>query len=171
MFTQIVPVTMSRGLTLTQGVMVITVFSMTCAVGQWAMGFLLDRIKGVWILAPFYALAAGGLLLLQYGDSNAMLILAGILMGLGLGAEYSALPLLVSRYFGLRSYGRIVLLIYSAIAIVCGIVPLLMNLQYDRSQSYEKPLLVTGAILIVSALCLFLLPALDRNLKDSTLQP
>ncbi|WKL57134.1 MFS transporter [Asticcacaulis sp. ZE23SCel15] len=169
MFTQIVPVAMSRGLTLTQGVMVITVFSMTCALWQWAMGFLLDRIKGAWILAPFYVLAAAGLLLLQYGEGTPMLILAGILMGLGLGAEYSALPLLVSRYFGLRSYGRIVLTIYSAIAIVRGIVPLMMNLQFDATQSYGLALHVIQAILIVAALSLFALPARSSLLTATEL--
>jgi MFS family permease len=162
MFTQVIPVLTDRHFSLGQAITVLTVFSLTCALWQWIMGFLLDRAKRAWVLAPFYFLAAGGLLLLQYGTSDLHLILGGVLMGLGLGAEYSAVPFLVSRYFGLKSYGRAVSLIYSGISIMLGLVPLFMNAIYDLDKSYSYALFAIEGIMVLAALSLFLLPRHDR---------
>ncbi len=167
MFTQLVPVLTDRHFSLTQAITVLTVFSLTCALWQWIMGFLLDHAKRAWVLAPFYFLAVGGLLLMQYGTSDPHLVLGGVLMGLGLGAEYSAVPFLVSRYFGLKSYGRAVSLIYSGISIMLGLVPLFMNAIYDLDKSYTYALFAIEGIMVLAALSLFLLPRHDRMIDHS----
>jgi MFS family permease len=165
MFTQVIPVLMERHFTLTQAITVLTVFSLTCAGWQWLMGFFLDRFQRPWILAPFYLLAVAGLLLLQFGQTNTHLVISGVLMGLGLGAEYSALPYLASRYFGLRSYGRLVALIYAGITIALGFVPLFMNAIYDVEKSYAYALYAIEAVMTGAALLLFFLPRHDRMVE------
>ncbi|MEC4591957.1 MFS transporter [Nitrospirillum amazonense] len=165
MFTNLVPVLTERGFALADGVTVVTVFALVCAVAQWLMGLVLDRIATPLILVPFYLLGLGGLLLLQYGPSMPWLVAAGVMMGLGLGAEYSALPFLVSRYFGFRSYGAIAGVLYGGINVGMGLIPFAMNGIFDVYRSYDPALhLIQGLMLAATAAFLFL-PSYGRPLR------
>ncbi len=118
------------------------------AVWQVGVGRLIDRIPRPWIAAPFYLAALAGLILFQAAESFSQLMLAGALMGLGLGTEYGVLPYFLSRYFGVRHYGAISGTIYAVIVLAQGLTPFLMDLSFDRTGS----IVVIGSGLIASAL-------------------
>lgn len=158
MFSQVVPVLAERGIGMARSIPVLTVFSLVCAAWQVGMGGLLDRVGTPWAMLPFYLVAAGGLLLLQHATSTPALLLAGAMMGLGLGTEFGALPLLVSRYFGLRSYGSIAGAMYATITVAQGLVPLAMNRVFDLRHTYAPALHAVQALMLVAALALLLLP-------------
>ncbi|MBB6251986.1 MFS transporter [Nitrospirillum iridis] len=165
MFTNVVPVLTERGFGLGDGVTVVTIFALVCAVWQWLMGLLLDRIARPLILVPFYLLGLGGLLLLQYGPSMPWLAAAGVLMGLGLGAEYSALPFLLSRYFGFRSYGAIAGMLYGGINVGMGLIPFAMNGIFDAYRSYDPALHIIQGLMLAATIAFLFLPPHDRPLK------
>ncbi|MFT4198394.1 MAG: MFS transporter [Pseudoxanthomonas sp.] len=158
MFGQVVPALDERGIGLGRSVPVVSVFALVCAAWQLGMGHLLDRAGTPAAMVPFYLSAAAGLWLLQHAQSQPALLLAGAMMGLGLGSEFGALPLLVSRYFGLRRYGAIAGTLYALVALAQGLVPLAMNAVYDRRHTYAPALLALQATIVLAALLLLALP-------------
>jgi len=57
-----------------------------------------------------------------------MNVIALILVGLAAGVEFDLMAYFVSRYFGMKSYGRIYGLIYAAFGLGSGTSPIIFNL-------------------------------------------
>ena len=154
-FAHIVPMLEDRGLPRAQAATVLATFSMVTAAWQIGVGYLLDRVPKPWIAAPFYAVALGGLVLLQSTASFPLLLVAGLLLGFGLGTEYGVLPYFISRYFGVRHYGSITGTAYSVVVLTQGVTPFLMGLVFDRTGNYDLAItaialgLVLGIVLIL----------------------
>jgi len=164
MFTQVVPVVTEKGIALSHGVTVVTVFAGVCAIWQSLMGFLVDRIPRPVIILPFYLMGVLGLWLLNSSNSVPVLIAAGALMGLSLGAEYSALPLMLSRYFGIRHFGKIASTVYAGVSVGVGLIPVGMNAIYDATGTYDLALDILIVTTLISALMILFLPRHDRAL-------
>jgi hypothetical protein len=79
-------------------------------------------------------------------------------MGVGMGTEYGALPFFISRYFGLRRFGAIAGVMYSAVVVAQGITPYLMDVDFDHHHSYLLSLHVVDVVLITGATIIALLP-------------
>lgn len=154
-FTHVVPMLEDRGLPRAQATTVLATFSMVTAAWQIGVGTLLDRFPRPWIAAPFYVIALGGLALLQATSSFPLLLLAGLLLGFGLGTEYGVLPYFISRYFGVRHYGAITGTAYAVVVLTQGVTPFLMALVYDLTGAYDLAMgviafgLALGALLIL----------------------
>ena len=101
--------------------------------------------------APFYVAAVAGILLLESTSSYSLLLLAGFLMGLGLGTEYGVLPYFLSRYFGVRHYGAISGMTYGVIVLTQGITPFLMDLNFDMVGNYNYSVIVISVALLGGA--------------------
>jgi MFS family permease len=156
MFSQVVPVAQSNGFTLRQAVAAMTVFASVCAVAQGLVGALLDRFSRPLILIPFYLIGTLGLWLMQHSSGPTMLLVSTALMGVSIGAEYSALPVLLSRYFGIAHFGKIACIVYGVVTLLSGAVPIGMNAIFDATGSYA--LAVTAVqIAVLSATGLILL--------------
>ncbi|OJW76187.1 MAG: hypothetical protein BGO57_13915 [Sphingomonadales bacterium 63-6] len=158
MFTQAVPVVQEQGFTLAQAVAVVTVLAGVCSAWQPIMGYLLDRFGQPFIVIPFYFLGTLGLWLIHHSSSMTVMLLAGGMMGLSLGAEYSALPLLLSRYFGIRYFGTIASVVYAGVAVLIGLVPAGMNALFDRMGNYHWALYAMEAAMLVATMLMMLLP-------------
>ena len=70
-------------------------------------GYLLDRFFGPWVAAAIFADTSFGITLLWASRTTQLAFFAAFLIGLGLGAEVDIMAYLMSRYFGLRSFGAI----------------------------------------------------------------
>jgi MFS family permease len=97
--------------------------------------------------------------LLLHASSAPWLIGAGVLLGLGIGAEYSILPYVISRYFGMRHFGAIAGVMYATVMLASGVTPLLMDFVYDAAKSYGPAMLTVEAGLLLAAALLASLPA------------
>ena len=154
-FAHVVPMLEDRGLPRAQAATVLATFSMVTAAWQIGVGYLLDRLPKPWIAAPFYVVALGGLVLLDATSSFPLLLLAGLLLGFGLGTEYGVLPYFISRYFGVKHYGAITGTAYAVVVLTQGVTPFLMALVFDRTGTYDLAMgaiafgLVLGALLIL----------------------
>lgn len=157
-FAHVVPMLTDRGLPLSQATAVLVTFSIVTALWQIGVGYSLDRIARPWIAAPFFLVAVVGLVLLETASDYRMLLLAGALMGLGLGTEFGILPYFVSRYFGVRHYGVISGTIYGLVLLLQGLAPYLMDVAYDARGSYGPAVGVIGVGLTLSALLFLRLP-------------
>ncbi len=153
-FAHVIPMLVDRGIQMESAVAVLVTFSMVTAAWQVGIGFMLDRLPRPWIAAPFYVLALIGLWILETGTSFPFLVLAGLLMGLGLGTEYGVLPYFLSRYFGVRHYGAISGFVYGVIVLTQGITPFLMDVNYDLSGNYHIAVLIISTAMLIGAVIL-----------------
>lgn len=158
-FAHVIPMLLDRGVEMNDAVAVLVTFSIVTAIWQVGVGLVLDRFPKPWIAAPFFVAAVAGLWLLETADSLSLLLVAGVLMGLGLGTEYGVLPYFLSRYFGVRHYGAISGFVYGVIILTQGITPFLMDVNYDLLGDYGIAVIVVSTAMVIGALILTRLPA------------
>lgn len=157
-FSHVIPVLTDRHIPLGLATTVMSVLALSTAAWQVAVGSLLDSIKSPRTAAPGFVVAAIGLWVLANATSAPLLILAGALLGIGLGTAFGALPYFISRYFGLRSYGTIVGVIYAVVMIAQGATPYLMDLSFDANGSYAGSIVVIEICLLAVAAMIALFP-------------
>ena len=162
-FAHVVPMLVDREIGMERAVSVLVTFSLVTALWQVGVGYTLDRFPRPWIAAPFYISAMIGLILLETSSSYPLLLLAGALMGLGLGTEYGVLPYFLSRYFGVRHYGAISGMIYGVIVLTQGITPFLMDLDFDSNGNYRIAVVVICVAMLAGAFLLTRLEPFERQ--------
>lgn len=155
----VVPIVGDRGYSLATGTAVVSVFALVASAWQITSGTLLDRTTTPRIVAPMYAMAIPGMLLLEFGGTTTFLIVGGIAMGIALGAQFGSLPFFIARYFGLRHFGAILGVMYSAVIAGQGITPVLLDLAFDTFGSYRQAILASAGVMTAGSLLLLLLPA------------
>jgi MFS family permease len=152
-FTHVVPILTDRGVGLGEATGIVALFALVTAGWQVVAGLIIDRWRSPRIMTPMYALAIVGLLLLQFGEGLSRLA-AGTMLGIGMGAEYAALPYFISRFFGLRHFGTITGALYGVVILVQGLAPFLMDMSFDARGSYAMASGVT-AVVLTGAMGLF----------------
>jgi MFS family permease len=122
--------------------------------GRLLGGWLLDRINARIIAAVSTASAIGlpiALLLMPGSVPTAIAVV--ILYGLMGGVKVPAVAYLASKHFGQKAFGVLYGAINTMIALGVGASPLLANVVYDATKSYELvmwaavPILATAALL------------------------
>jgi cyanate permease len=119
--------------------------------GRVGTGCLLDRFFAPRVAALLFFGAAVGIGLLAAGNSTAILFAGALLVGLGLGAELDLIAYLISRYFGLRAFGRIYSSAFAAFALAGALGPLIMGADFDSMGSYRWSLASFFAASLVAA--------------------
>lgn len=157
-FSHVVPILSDRGYGVEVGTTVLSVFALATSAWQIATGRLLDRFQTPRIVIPMVAMAIIGLALIGFGQGVPVLVAGGLCLGIGMGAQYGALPYYIARYFGTRAFGAIIGVMYSAVIAAQGITPVLLDLGYDLQGSYRMAVLLACAALGGSAALLLLLP-------------
>lgn len=126
-------------------------------------------------LLPFLAMPAAGFALLLAHVAAPLLIVAAVFIGLGFSAWTGQTPLLVTRYFGLRSTGAIAGIVFATGGVALGIGPVVLGFLRRISGSYDNGL-VACIFAQLAALALaallgpfadFVAPARGRELLDS----
>jgi MFS family permease len=126
--------------------------------GRFALGWLLDFVKGS-VIAIGSLLASGiGMFFLAHAHSFAAAGPAAFLAGLGGGCELDLIPYMLRRYFGLRSFSTLYGLIYSAYAVAGAIAPLILGHVYDATGSYTGTFNVFCTVTILAAFAMVALP-------------
>jgi MFS family permease len=140
-----------------------------------ATGFALDRIFAPRLAAALFALSAVGCAMLRLSDPHWVLV-AGLLIGLGMGGEVDIAAYLVSRYFGLRDYVKIYGLVYGVFLVLSVASPMMFGLFYDRFGGYGPALAAVIGFLLLAAVLLMFLPPFSnepvaRTLSDALTAP
>ena len=100
-----------------------------------------------------------------------MFAAGAMMIGIGQGAELSVLAYIVSRLFGLRAYGGLCGIIYSAAGLATGMGPMLFGFCFDRFGSYQSALLAGEGGLLIALLLLFTLPPYAFGTKRKHASP
>ena len=121
--------------------------------GKLLAGVLLDRIQSSLIPFSAFALPAiGYYLLLDRFDSNAMLTLGVMIIAFAGGAGFQITTYLVSRYGGLKNFGKIYGTISSTLMLGASLGPLASGMLYDATGSYELLVMAAIPVVLIAAL-------------------
>jgi MFS family permease len=109
-----------------------------------------------------FIMGAAGIALLAFGARGGWPIIASLLVGLCSGAEGDALAILISRYFGLRIYGKLYGNIFAATMIGISAAPYLLGMAYEYFGGYRQSLLAAAGLLAACAILTVLLGPFPR---------
>jgi MFS family permease len=157
MFATIVPLITDRGFSLAVATTAVAICGLTSTVWEPTVGYILDRSRQPRVLAPFYLIAAVGLYCLLHAPTPAVLFAGAVMVGIGLGSEFSALSFLLSRYFGRRELGAISGVAFAVLLGAGALALVLLNLTYDLSKSYAPAVLAITPFLVWNSLATVLL--------------
>jgi MFS family permease len=154
--TQVVAFLTDRGISLAVAVGALSASGLALTGGRIVSGYLLDRIHGPYVASFFFIASGVGVALLAGGFSP---FAGALLCGLGIGGEVDIMAFLVSRYFGLRSFGAIYGSMFTIFSLGVVLGPFLMGLSHDKLGSYVPMMIANeGMILVLCGLLLSLGP-------------
>ena len=151
----VVPLLMDRGLTPAEAAGVASTLGIAVLTGRIGVGLLLDRVPAPLVAGLLFTITALGCLLLTIaGAPTWVLMLSVISLGLAAAAEVDLVAFLVSRYFGMKAYGKIYGSQLSTFYLGAAIGPLLIGATYDHFGNYVVVLYTVAAIIFSGAMML-----------------
>jgi MFS family permease len=148
--THLVPMLRDRGLSAEAAAQALSVLGVALIFGRLLTGWLLDRYFAPHVVLACLVTALAGVALLISGAQGMLALTAVALMGFGIGAELDFMSYLISRYQGLRAYGRLYGIVYGAFILGAGLGPLLMGYGQQRHGNYDAALLQVAAIVALT---------------------
>jgi MFS family permease len=163
-----VPVLISEGLTPAMAAATAGLLGIGSIAGRVAGGLLLDRfnanvVAAVSVVLPLVTVA----ILLGMESSQLSASVACLVMGFAIGAELDCNAYLVGRHFGTSNFGALFGTINGLLLFGTGLGPILANLVYDVTRSYNLVLITLIPAFLVTAI-LFLALGSYRNLDPDT---
>ncbi|MEP7245800.1 MAG: MFS transporter [Gammaproteobacteria bacterium] len=119
-----------------------SVFGAAMLVGRIVTGILIDRYFAPYVAATLFAASSLSIACLAWGVSEPALIGAAFVVGLSAGSDGDLLSYLVSRYFGMRSFGALSGYIFSAYLAGTALFPWLVGVWFEHGNSYFQPMLM-----------------------------
>ena len=156
------PMLTDGGLTTAQAAVAASILGGFTMAGRLTTGWMLDRFFAPRVAAAFFATATAGVLILLMPITQTTALAAAALIGFSMGAEADAMPYLVSRYFGLRSFTELFGYTFSAYAVAGALGPGLMGVGFDRFGDYRTTIVGLAITIAAGTLLLFRLPQFDR---------
>lgn len=151
----LVPMMTDRGLQVSEAALLLTVLGLSSLAGRLLGGFLIDRFH-VRVIAPVIILAPiMGILLLH--DPFLQAAAAVAFIGFTFGVEHDLLPVIVTRYLGMRAFGKNLGVMQAIFTFITALGPVLMGIGYDVYGSYDSVIPVLIGILVVCSMVVFLL--------------
>ncbi len=156
------PLLSDRGLSGQQAAVAASVLGGFTMAGRLATGWLLDRFFAPRVTASFFAAAVAGTLVLLLPVTETTALSSAALIGLSMGAEADAMPYLISRYFGLRSFTELFGYVFAVYAVAGALGPALMGLGYDRFGDYRLTIAALAVAISTSTLLMLRLPQFQK---------
>jgi len=143
------------------------VIGLSTMAGRLVGGYLVDRIWAPLIGFVFLTVPAAGCWILMGDHSVGVNVIALVLVGLAAGVEFDLMAYFISRYFGMKSYGRIYGLTYAAFGLGSGTSPIIFNLIRGTDPDYSNVLMIASFGFIIGGALLLTL----GKYKDFGLDP
>lgn len=148
------PLFTDRGLSASQGALVIAIWSFTGIPASVIAGLLAERLAGRHMLALIYLGIAGGIVLLTQVRSMSSALTFAVVHGSFFGGMVLLQNLIYADYFGRRSLGSIRGFTTPFQMAANAVGPLAGALVYDLTGGYTPILVVFTALMAVSALAM-----------------
>jgi MFS family permease len=138
------------------------VIGLSLIVARVTVGFLVDHFFAPPIAALCFAIPAIGCYLLT-GGGHGPAVLAAIMVGVALGAELDLIGFFVSRYYGMKNYGKIYSWQYVFYSAGAGLSPFAFGAAYDYFGNYDVALWTSAGCLVFAGLLMLTLPTYQRH--------
>lgn len=155
--TNSVPILIAQGLDARAAAGMAGLIGIGSLIGRLGGGLLLDRLDAKKVAAASVLFPCiSVLLLLTMPGSPRIAMAAAVVLGLAVGTELDACAYLAARHFGLRSFGALFGAINGLMLFANGLAPMLSNLIYDVTRSYNIflwaviPACVIASLLLLS---------------------
>lgn len=156
LITGFVPILADKGYSTTEAAAVAGSFGLAVICGRVVVGFLIDFVWAPLVGFLLFLPAAAAIGLLSGDDlSTAAAVSVIFVTGFAAGAEVDLMGYLVSRYFGVRHFGKIFAGIYVGFALGPSLTTPLFGASRDQSGDYQLALAV-AAVTLALAGALFL---------------
>lgn len=150
----IVALLTDRGIPLQVATGTLSAAGLAIIVGRIICGWCLDRFWGPYVAICFFILPMAGIALLGSGLAFPVPLIGAALCGAGIGAEIDLMAFFISRYFGLKSYGKIYGLMFMVFNVGTGLGPALSGRAFDHYHSYVQIFIVYEVALTITCLLL-----------------
>jgi MFS family permease len=110
----VVPILTDRGMPPAAAVAILSVSGIAGMLSRIVCGYVMDRFHAPYVGIGFFLMPMIGIALFATGWGGAAPLIGMIGIGMGLGAEIDLMSFLIGRYFGLRAFGALHGLIFSA---------------------------------------------------------
>ncbi|RKQ71972.1 MFS transporter [Litorimonas taeanensis] len=134
-------------------------------VGRLIGGWLVDHFWAPMVAFVFMSVPAIGCFILMQDYSVGVNAIALILVGLAAGVEFDMMAYFTSRYFGMKSYGRVYGLVYAAFGLGSGTSPVIFNIIRGDDTDYAR-VLVFAAVGFVLGGAMLLTLGKYRNFES-----
>ena len=149
----VVPMLIDRGLTAVVAAQIAGTLGIAVVIGRVGIGYLLDQFRAALIARVLIGLTAVGCLLLTIeGAGTWVAVISVMSMGLAAAAEVDLVAYLSSRYFGMKSYGKIYGWQISAFYLGAAVGPIAVGIAYDAFNSYVQVLYTCSVLLLIGAI-------------------
>jgi MFS family permease len=140
--------------------------------GRVAAGWALDRFNGPVIAAICFAIPIAGILMLASGAGGLTFArVSTTLCGFGIGAEVDLMAFFLSRYCGLKAYGKIYGVSFACFNIGNTVGALIGSLSFDNLHSYTPAFLLFAAALVIACFLFLTLGAYAYPARHETALP
>jgi MFS transporter, OFA family, oxalate/formate antiporter len=120
MVTLSVPFGLSRGLAMHEAILILTAFNLTNGASRFISGYLSDRVGRNPVMSVTFLLAGGAYLLMVHLPHIAAWSILAAVVGFAFGTLFAVSGPLVSDCFGLRNFGTVFGLAFTAYGFVSG---------------------------------------------------
>ena len=163
LFSNLVPMLLDRGMDTTDAALAASTVGITIIVSRIVIGFLLDKFFAPRVGMLCFILSAIGTAMLAFGAVGPTAFLAAIFFGFSVGAELDLLAYLITRYFGVNSFGLVYGILFAAFLGGISLGPLVFGRLYDFYGSYVNILSICSGILVLTAVSMLFLPKYKTN--------
>jgi MFS family permease len=158
LFSNLVPMLLDRGMDTTTAALAASTVGITIIISRVVIGFLLDKFFAPRVGMVCFILSASGMALLALGAVGPAAFLAAVLLGFSIGAELDLLAYLVTRYFGLSSFGMVYGVLFAAFLGGVSVGPVAFGRLFDFYGSYVNILSACSFIMMLTAVSMLVLP-------------
>lgn len=158
----LIPMLIGRGVDPTIASWCMSALGFGLIFGRVFSGFLLDRYFAPYVAAVFQVGLMVGIIILALGYAGPIVFLAALLVGLATGSEISEIAYIVSRYFGVKSFGLVYGLMFAAFQLGSAGGAYAMGRYYDLVGNYINALWVVAALVFVAVVLILLLGPYPR---------
>ena len=158
LMSNLVPMLLDRGMDTTGAALAASTVGITIIVSRIVIGFLLDKFFAPRVGMVCFLLSAMGTAFLAFGAVGPTAFIAAIFFGFSVGAELDLLAYLITRYFGISSFGMVYGILFAAFLGGVSIGPVVFGRLFDFYGSYVNILSICSCILVTTAVSMLFLP-------------
>ena len=143
----------SRGFSMAEGVLILTAFNLTSGLSRIVIGPLSDRVGRRTLMSIAFFLAGFSWIGLIWTASLPLISILAMLVGIAFGTLFVCSAPLVTDCFGLKHFGAIFGLIFTAYGFIAGILgPSLSGFILDATRSYTGIFIYLGVLSVLAAI-------------------